>query len=158
MKTFNRRTSLLAIATVCLGACPNVAQAEPSSPAGYWMTIDDETNQPKSVVHLEVRNGVLYGRIVKLLNPSKKDPKCEECSGDKQNKPVEGLEILWGLKPDGDEWNGGYILDPKSGKEYRCSVEVTDGGNALKVRGYIGISLLGRTQQWRRSSAPKVGG
>lgn len=150
----NRRACLIAMASVCFVGWSNVVEAAPASPVGYWTTIDDETNQPKAIVHIEQRNGTLYGRIVKLINPKEKNPICEECLGNKKNQPVTGLEILWGLKPDDDEWSGGYILDPESGKEYRCTMEVIEGGNRLKVRGYIGISLLGRTQEWRRSGPP----
>ena len=59
--------------------------------------------------------------------------------------------ILWGLKKDGDEWSGGKILDPENGKSYKCWIQVIDDGRRLKVRGYIGISLLGRTQYWKKA-------
>lgn len=150
MTHLSRRTSLVGLAAICATGFSSEALADTSSPVGLWTTIDDETNQPKSVVQLELRNGVLFGRVVELINPKEKDPKCEECSGDKKNKPIQGLEIMWGLKADGGEWSGGFVLDPESGNEYRCYVEVLDGGQRLKVRGYLGIALLGRTQYWRR--------
>lgn len=121
------------------------------NPVGDWTTIDDETGQPKSVVRISERDGKLYGKILKLIDPPEPNPKCKECSGSKRDQPIEGLEILWGLEPDGDEWSGGYILDPKNGKQYRCYIEVLDGGKRLKVRGYIGVSLFGRTQYWKKA-------
>jgi uncharacterized protein (DUF2147 family) len=63
------------------------------------------------------------------------------------------MEILWDLKPEGSAWSGGFIFDPDNGKTYKCVVEVQDGGKKLKVRGFIGFSLLGRTQYWYRDES-----
>lgn len=119
---------------------------------GVWKSIDDNDNQPRSLVKIWVHNGVMYGKITKIYRrPS--DPaemKCDKCEGSNKNQPVEGLLILWGMKKDGDEWSGGYILDPESGDTYKCIIEVEDGGKKLKVRGYLGVSALGRTQYWLR--------
>ena len=60
------------------------------------------------------------------------------------------MQILSGLKPDGDEWAGGEILDPNNGKVYKAKARLADGGKKLEVRGFIGVSLLGRTQTWQR--------
>ncbi len=64
------------------------------------------------------------------------------------------MEILWNLHRDGDEWDGGEILDPDEGKTYRCKMHVSDDGSKLDVRGFVGFSLLGRTQVWERASSP----
>jgi uncharacterized protein (DUF2147 family) len=152
----------IALLIASAAAGPLAQAAEPSAPAagaspvGYWTTIDDDGKTPKAVVNIVANQGKLSGRIVKLMNPKEKDPKCRECEGAKHNQPIVGLEIMWGLKKDGDEWSGGHILDPDNGKEYKCYVEVIDGGKQLQVRGYIGIALLGRTQYWRRATAPAV--
>ena len=72
------------------------------------------------------------------------------CKGDKKDKPIEGMVIVWDLEQkSGTEWDGGKILDPKNGKEYKCLIELKD-ANTLKVRGFIGVSLFGRTQYWYR--------
>lgn len=121
--------------------------------AGTWMTIDDETGLAKSYVNIWVHNGVAYGKITKLLNrkPGEElDPVCTECKGENNGKKVVGLMILWGLKQDGDEWAGGHIMDPKNGKTYKCKMKVENGGQSLKVRGYIGLSLIGRNQIWKK--------
>lgn len=68
--------------------------------------------------------------------------------------PLIGLRFMWNLKKDGSEWSGGSVFDPKSGKTYRCFVETLDDGKRLKVRGYLGVSLLGRTQYWIRAKGP----
>lgn len=117
------------------------------------MTIDDETGQAKSHINIWVHNGVAYGKIIKLLNrkPGEDpDPVCTECKDSNAGKKVVGLTILQGLKQDGDEWKGGTILDPKNGKTYKCKVKAENGGQVLKVRGFIGFSLLGRTQVWKK--------
>lgn len=134
---------VLTLLTIFTLACAAIGQ----SPTGTWVTIDDETGKPKSHVQISERGGKLYGKVVELINP--RFTICGECEGDKKDQPIKGMEILWGLSPDGDEWNGGYIMDPANGKEYKCKIEL-DGANTLKVRGYIGFSLLGRTQTWQR--------
>ena len=60
------------------------------------------------------------------------------------------MTILWGLTAAGSVWKGGEILDPDNGKTYRCKMTLSDDGKELNVRGYIGISLIGRTQTWHR--------
>jgi|SRR5271154_6061814 uncharacterized protein (DUF2147 family) len=129
-----------------------VPDSSMSSPVGRWRTIDDATGKAKSIVTIWEENGKLYGRVQNLVNPDPKDPnpRCEDCTGDQKNKPVIGLRILWDLQKDGDGWSGGTILDPANGKTYRCLLQLEDGGTKLKVRGFIGISLLGRTQYWQR--------
>jgi len=59
-----------------------------------------------------------------------------------------GLTIITGLHREGDHWGGGQILDPKNGSVYRCRIRAIDSGRKLELRGYLGISLLGRTQTW----------
>ena len=123
-----------------------------NSPVGQWKTVDDVTGKAKSVVVIWEENGKLYGRIQKLVDPDPSDPnpRCDDCAGDQKGKRVIGLRILWDLCKDGDGWSGGTILDPANGKTYKCQLSVQDGGRKLKVRGFIGFSLLGRTQYWLR--------
>ena len=77
-------------------------------------------------------------------------PVCDKCEGALKNKPIEGMIFLWGLQRDDDEWSGGKIVDPANGKIYRCYVKVVDHGRRLKVRGFIGMALFGRTQYWEQ--------
>lgn len=116
---------------------------------GKWKTIDDETGEAKSIVEIYKQDGKVYGKVVEILNPAKKNATCEECPGADKGKPIQGLVIMKGLEKDGDEYNDGTIMDPNSGKVYKCYIEL-DGPNKLDVRGYIGFSLLGRTQTWNR--------
>jgi uncharacterized protein (DUF2147 family) len=114
--------------------------------------VDDATGKVKSVVSIWEEAGKLYGRIQKLVDPDPKDPnpRCTSCTGEQKGRPVIGMKILWDLQKDGDAWSGGTILDPESGKTYKCLLSVEDGGTKLKVRGFVGLSLLGRTQYWLR--------
>lgn len=123
-----------------------------SSPAGRWKTVNDATGKLDSVVVIWQENGKLYGKIEKLIDPDPHDPdpRCSRCEGELKNKALVGLRILWDFKKDGDRWSGGKVLDPDNGKIYNCYLQVEDGGKKLKVRGFIGFSVLGRTQYWLR--------
>jgi len=114
-----------------------------NSPVGTWKTIDDETKKVKSIVEIYEKNGVVFGKIVKLIGESQ-DTKCDKCKGSKFNKPIVGMVFVWGMKKDGDKYEDGKILDPKNGKTYTCKMWIEDGN--LKVRGYIGFFY--RTQTW----------
>lgn len=139
----------IAVAALLLAAIP--AFAANDTPVGTWKTIDDATGQAKAIVQISSSNGTLEGKILQVLKSDHgPHPLCIECKGDLHNQPVEGMTILWGLSRDGDDWSGGKILDPNNGKVYKAKMELTDGGMKLKVRGYIGFSLLGRTQVWER--------
>lgn len=141
------------IAVIALLFAHAVAAADHGTPVGLWKTIDDKTKLPRSHVRIVEVNGRLEGRVEKLLNRQPDDDPdnlCRACTGERRDKPILGMQILWGLERDGDTWEGGEILDPKNGKTYRCKMKVVDGGAKLDVRGYIGISLIGRTQTWVR--------
>ena len=135
---------------------PAWAQDHATSPVGRWKTIDDSTKKPKSVVRVWEKSGVVYGTIESLFPDAGQpaDPVCDKCEGASQGKPIKGMTIMWGFAKDDDEWTGGRILDPENGKVYKCYLEVVDGGRRLKVRGYVGISVIGRTQYCERSTDP----
>ncbi len=117
---------------------------------GKWKTIDDKTHKPKSVVYIyKAHNGKYFGRIVKLFPAPGEDPnpKCDKCRGAKHNKPILGMVILTNLEKVGPNlWDNGRILDPESGNVYSVKMWLENG--KLHVRGYIGFSLLGRSQVW----------
>ena len=147
------RTKLLALLLLALplGAFAQGASVQ-NTPVGHWTTIDDKTDKPKSVVEIyEAKDGSLAGRVVEVLQSDRgPNPVCDKCSGDRKNKPVKGMVILWGIRKEGESWEGGKILDPSSGKIYSVRVTPMDGGKALEVRGYMGFSMLGRNQTWLR--------
>jgi uncharacterized protein (DUF2147 family) len=122
------------------------------TPVGHWRTFDDVTGKVTSIVVIREENGKLGGEIEKLVDPDPADhnPRCLRCEGDAKGKPLIGLRILWNLRRDTDQWTGGRILDPDNGKVYRCDITLEDRGRRLRVRGFIGFSVLGRTQYWLR--------
>lgn len=133
---------------VALAALPMVA-AEPGI-TGRWKTVDDKTGKQKGIVLIYEQSGQFFGKIESILDPKQANKICDSCKDERKNKPVAGMVILRHMKRDGDEWNGGDILDPDNGKVYRCKARLEEGGKKLVVRGYIGISLLGRSQTWTR--------
>ena len=116
---------------------------------GKWKTVDDETGMENGIVEIYEKAGKVYGRIIEILEKEKKHFKCEMCEGEDKNKPVLGLVIIKGLKKKGDFYEGGKATDPKNGKSYHCKMSL-EGKDKLIVRGYIGISLFGRSQTWFR--------
>ncbi|HZP91527.1 MAG TPA: DUF2147 domain-containing protein [Burkholderiales bacterium] len=146
------RTSLFPCAFGCLLLVAATA-ASAADPAGTWLTIDDETGKERSIVRIEEVNGELQGMVEKLFDQPGDDPQhlCRKCTGERKDRPIVGMTILWGLKKKGDDWSGGEILDPMNGKTYRCKMTLSEDGQKLDVRGYIGISLIGRTQTWHRA-------
>ena len=116
---------------------------------GKWKTIDDETGKERSIVSIYEVNGKVYGKVIDILEPTLKDKKCLLCSGSDKDKPILGLIIIKGLSKDEEEYNGGKILDPKNGKTYKCYINL-EGADKLKVRGFVGVSMFGRTQYWQR--------
>jgi uncharacterized protein (DUF2147 family) len=123
-----------------------------NTPVGKWHSIDDKTKEIKSEITITEANGVLTGKVSKLLRKdAKQDAKCEECTDARKGQPMLGLEIIRGAKKEASEdvWAGGKILDPENGKEYSLKLTPQDGGKQLAVRGSIGP--FGRTQTWVRT-------
>ena len=126
--------------------------ADTSSPVGLWRTIDDRTGKERALVRVVENNGVYEGRIEKIFTQPGDDPQhlCRKCEGARKDQPIVGMNILWGLRKEGDQYAGGEILDAKEGRIYRCKMKLVQGGARLEVRGYIGVSLFGRSQTWMR--------
>jgi uncharacterized protein (DUF2147 family) len=118
-------------------------------PAGRWKTIDDESGRVKSIVEItQAANGTLSGRVAQVLQSDRgPNPVCDKCSGTRHNQPITGMTILWDLRPDGNEWSGGTILDPSKGKTYKSKAKMID-ANRLGVSGCI--AFLCREQVWQR--------
>lgn len=118
------------------------------SVAGIWKTVDDEDGKTKSQVELTIKEGTLTGNIIKILDPTVPEL-CGMCKDDLKDSPMIGLPIIKNMQQDGDEWNDGKIMDPANGKVYKCKISL-ESADVLLVRGYIGFSLMGRTQKWYR--------
>lgn len=115
---------------------------------GKWKTIDDKTGEAKSIVEIYKRDGQVYGKIVHIIDPTKREELCTKCEGEAKNKPVLGFELIKNMKKSGKYYKSGTIFDPENGKEYKCRLLVTEDPNVLQVRGYI--SFLYATQYWKR--------
>ncbi|AOO82631.1 DUF2147 domain-containing protein [Bosea vaviloviae] len=144
-----KQTGVLAFA-LAAALMGSAAWAENASPIGLWKNVDDTSGKPRALIRITEANGALQGKIEKVFLAPNESPTCTKCEGALKNAPVIGLVILSGLKKDGAEFTGGQILDPDNGKTYSSKIYLTDGGKTLNVRGYIGVSLLGRSQIWQR--------
>ncbi|HJR13896.1 MAG TPA: DUF2147 domain-containing protein [Rhodanobacteraceae bacterium] len=131
------------------------AYAATDTPVGTWTQVDDATGKPKSIIGItEQPDGTLQGTVKEVLfSDQGTHPICKKCEGERHNQPVDGMVIMWGVKKDGDVWDGGQILDPNNGKIYKVKLSLKEDGQKLDVRGYIGMPMLGRTQTWTRKGA-----
>jgi len=122
-----------------------------ASPAGLWNTISDVDGRPTAVVEVRQVDGAFVGVVKALLVAAdSRDSICDKCSDERKGQRIIGMEILRNMRPHGDEWSGGEILDPENGKTYRARMRLEDAGRKLVVRGYIGFSVFGRSQTWTR--------
>ncbi len=140
-----KKLTALALCAFCASAMAQM------TPVGLWKTIDDKDGSAKSEIRIVEVNGVVSGKVERILDPeAKPGEKCVECSDERKDQPILGMEILRGLKKaDGkDVWEGGNVLDPKNGKIYKATVTPIEGGQKLQMRGYIGFFY--RTQTWIR--------
>ncbi len=114
-----------------------------------WVTLDDKTGKPRAEVLFEKEKNTFCARIVSVHPKPGDTGICSKCPGEFKDKPTDGLVFVWGLTQKGNNnWDGGQLLDPKTGKIYR--VKMLMKGDKLYVRGYIGVSIIGRTQIWER--------
>ena len=149
MSRFVLKASLaLAWAAALHGALASAADL--GSPLGLWKTFDDKTGSARAIVRIYEQGGKYFGRIESSFVPGAEHRVCEVCTDDRKNQPIIGMVILRGLSQHGEEYSGGDILDPDNGSVYRCKMRLQDSGRQLSVRGFIGISLLGRSQTWTR--------
>lgn len=128
------------------------AFAAPPSPVGLWKTVDDKTHAVTGLVRITEAHHQLTGRVERVLDPkAKPGARCQPCTDERHDQPIEGLTILRGVRQSADEpgvWEDGDILEPKTGKVYRVRLHVQGGGKVLEVRGYLGFFY--RNQYWQR--------
>jgi len=123
--------------------------------SGLWQSIDDKTGAPKGIVRISKdADGSYIGTVTKVTPRVGYKPKefCVDCPAPYTNKPIIGLNVIRGLKhKEGDNYEGGKILDPNSGKIYSLKAKLSPNGKKLVLRGYVGIAVLGRSQTWIRA-------
>lgn len=154
---------LQSIVFSCIMSCVSISFAtEPqaNSPQGYWKTIDDVSHKPKSILTIYPGpNNTLLGKVIKIYPRPGYDQHelCSGCKGARHNQPILGMVVMEGLTQNATnavEWTGGSCFDPSNGKTYHCFIRLSEDGQKLNVRGYVGIPLFGRSQTWVRVSNP----
>jgi len=151
-RILSRRFGIAVAAVTILIHGPGEAAVGQLSPVGRWTTVSDDDGRPTAVVEIEQRSDGEFVGVVRelLVEATHDDSICSKCTDERRGQPVVGMTILRRMRQDGDEWSGGEILDPENGKTYRAKMKLTDGGQKLVVRGYIGLSVFGRSQTWLR--------
>lgn len=146
---FAKAASLLLASVLFLSTA--FAQTTADDCIGVW-----KTGSGKGMVQIFKKGEKYYGRIVWLKEPI--DPKTGVAKLDKNNedekkrsRPVMGLNMLkdFEWKAGDKEWSDGTIYDPENGEEYSCTMKLKD-ANTLEVRGYVMVSMFGRTDTWKR--------
>ncbi|ADY28149.1 MULTISPECIES: DUF2147 domain-containing protein [Cellulophaga] len=141
-----KNKTLFTIAILFFVAHISVAQ----SVFGKWKTIDDRNGKEKAIINVYEKNGKMYGKIVKIVDPKRRDAVCEKCEGDLKNAPILGLHIIKDAeKTDKNEYKGKHLFDPEQAMTFRCKIWLDpDDSDKLKVRGYL--AFIYRTQTWIR--------
>jgi uncharacterized protein (DUF2147 family) len=143
--------TLLLIAAVSAAGTARVRAAEPSA-VGLWEQVDENTKKAESWFRIFEKNGVYEGAIVKMFPKPGEDPNwvCSKCEGAEKNQPVLGMNLIKGMQRTGLTYENGTIMDPRDGNVYHALMNLSPDGSKLEVRGYLGISLFGRSQTWNR--------
>ncbi|MDX1544393.1 MAG: DUF2147 domain-containing protein [Christiangramia sp.] len=116
---------------------------------GKWENTNSE-GKVNSIIEIYKKGDEIYGKVDRILKEEDRGRRCTKCEGDLKNEPIEGMELMKGLKKEGDEYVGGTIVDPKSGKKYRCKIWLDDDNpDILKVRGYL--AFFYKTKTWQRA-------
>ncbi len=145
------KSKLLPLLMILLLAFAPCVIAASNSPAGLWKTIDDKTGKPRSLIRISENNGE-YSAVVEkgLREGDTGEAVCDKCTDERKGQKIIGMTIASGLKEKNSTYEGGKILDPDNGKVYKCKMKLDETSNKLEVRGFIGFSLLGRSQTWLR--------
>ncbi len=117
---------------------------------GKWKTVDDRTGNPKAIISIYEKNGLMYGDVVEILEAGKEDSLCTKCDGIQKDMPVLGMTVIHGAKEtDGGIYKGNRLFDPEQAMTFRCKIWLNpDNLDELKVRGYL--AFIYRTQTWLR--------
>ena len=145
MRLLAALVALLLLSSLATGAgAPGL-----DTPVGLWEPLDG-SGKPEGLIRIFEAGGLYYGEIEPSSPGDDRNARCTRCTGKRHDQPIIGLVIMRHLKPENGEYVDGDILDPNTGHVYDCTLRLTDGGRRLLMRGFLGISLLGRSQIWRR--------
>ncbi len=159
-----RRLALAALTALPLAAAsPSIgaanASAAPTQLIGQWRAIDGDSDTPYAVVEFQRSpTGTLSGFVRTLLSGADQQAAsqtCDKCTGARKGAPIVGMEIIWNLRPEGDRFIDGSIVDPESGRIFRCLVRVIDKGGRLDLTIYERFAIFGVTERWERTDAAR---
>lgn len=144
--------TLMMIAAVAVSAGTRAARAAEPTAVGLWEQVDEKSSKAESWFKISERNGVYEGNLVKIFSKPGENENmvCDKCEGAERGAPLLGLTLIKGMRRNGMSYEGGTIMDPRDGSVYRALMKLSPDGQKLEVRGYLGISLFGRTQVWKR--------
>ena len=138
--------ALLALVSVA-GARAQQLSQKLQNAIGHWQIVNSEGPGGQAEIYLE--NGKLFGRVTQVRPGRTSRDVCDKCSGEYKNELILGMVFMRNFHPSGDDWVEGTVVDPENGKEYKGKIWA-EGNDKLHLCGYIGISLLGRTEVWIR--------
>jgi uncharacterized protein (DUF2147 family) len=143
-----RHITVLIAALLAAGAAQ--AQSVAPTPVGLWKSyINGENGAVRSLVRVTESNGLYLARIEKVVDP-KYVKTCQGCKGELEGKPVEGMIFMSGLRKDGDKYVDGKLTDPETGSVYSAKLTPAADNKSMEVRGFLGVSLLGKSQTFDR--------
>jgi uncharacterized protein (DUF2147 family) len=143
-------TLALGLFALVSGGGANAQQLSPKlqNAVGHWQVVNSD-GSPGGRVDTYIENGKLFGRVTQVRPGRTPQDVCDLCSGEYKNKLILGMIIMSNFHSEGDDWVEGTVVDPENGKQYKGKIWSV-GKDQLKMRGFIGISLLGRTESWVR--------
>ncbi len=138
---------------LCLFGISILGSAQKLSPklqnaVGHWQVIDSDGGKGGQV-ETYIENGILFGKVTGARPGRAVDSLCTKCSGELKNQRIMGMVVIRNFHPEGDDWVGGTVVDPENGKVYKGKMWAI-GNDKLGMRGFVGISLIGRTATWVR--------
>jgi uncharacterized protein (DUF2147 family) len=141
----------IAVALAGLWAVAAAGAEDLSSPVGWWQPIDAKTGKPQGLIRIYEERGLFFGRIEPSSPSDDSSQKCTRCTDERKDQPIIGLVLIRNMRLQGDEYVGGDVLDPDTGRIYGCKFHLADGGKKLIMRGFLGISLFGQSHTWLRA-------
>jgi uncharacterized protein (DUF2147 family) len=128
---------------------------------GLWEQIDEKTGKTESWFRIYKKGDSYEGQLVKIFpkagEDTSKDRRCEKCGGENKNAPLLGMALIKGMKRNGLAYEHGSVTDPRDGSVYRALMNLRPDNKTMEMRGYLGISLFGRSQIWKRLPDDAIG-
>jgi uncharacterized protein (DUF2147 family) len=125
-----------------------------STPEGLWQPLDS-SGKPQGLIRIYQQQGIYFGRIEPSSPSDDHGARCVRCTDERKDQPIIGMVLIRNMRRQGDGYAGGDIVDPDTGRLYGCKFQLIDGGHNMIMRGFFGLSLIGRSQTWRRVETPQ---